>query len=116
MNEQLYNDFITKLLPEIQKGLVITKDYFLDLFSRYITYLRVVDTIGLLVSLAFLIVPPVWMYRKRESIIEHTDGLAFMLLVFLFIPLILVFVAGDNLIKDIFIPEVRIVELFKTIK
>ena len=53
MIETLYNDFTTKLLPKIQEGLVITKDYFLDLFGRYVKYLIITDSIilGLMVRL-----------------------------------------------------------------
>ena len=32
--QQLYTDFTTKLLLQIQQGLTITKDYFMDLFAR----------------------------------------------------------------------------------
>lgn len=63
--DTLYNDFTTKLLPSIQEGLVISKEYFTDLFGRYAEFLFVTDilwvfvflfaTIASLVPLVFLI-------------------------------------------------------------
>ena len=40
MTEKLYQDFTEKLLPKITEGLVITKEYFADLFGRYVEYLK----------------------------------------------------------------------------
>ena len=45
MMEQIYNDFVTKMLPKVQEGLMITKDYFTDLFGRYVHYLIVIDIV-----------------------------------------------------------------------
>ena len=48
--ERIYTDFTTQMLPAIQEGLVITKDYFLDLFGRYVTFLIVVEVISITLS------------------------------------------------------------------
>lgn len=55
MLEQMYNDFVTKVLPTIQEGLVISKDYFFDLFGRYVKYLIVVDSIWVVFGLILTI-------------------------------------------------------------
>ena len=49
MLEQMYSDFTTKLLPKIGEGLSMTKDYFFELFGRYVKYLIIVDSIWLVV-------------------------------------------------------------------
>lgn len=53
--DTIYNDFITKLLPQIQQGLTIIKEYFTDLFSRYIKYLIITDSIWTGVGLLMVI-------------------------------------------------------------
>lgn len=45
MLETIYTDFTTKLLPKIAEGLVMTKDYFTDLFGRYVHFLIVRDIV-----------------------------------------------------------------------
>lgn len=64
MLETIYNDFTTKLLPQIQEGLTITKDYFIDLFGRYVHYLIVMDSqIYLGLSIIFAILGGIMLYK-----------------------------------------------------
>lgn len=122
MLEQLYTDFTTKLLPQIQTGLAITKDYFLDLFGRYIKYLIIIDggwtIIGLLLSLigitCFTIFYKKWKNAKRYSN-EATQYSLFLFISIIFSisgPIICLTYA-TNLAKDIYIPEIRIYEEIK---
>ena len=113
MIEQLYNDFTTKLLPKIAEGLVISKDYFTDLFGRYIKYLIITDSFVVLVCLAVIIILPIVICKNREWIIKETGGVLFILLIFLIIPIFQIFISSSNLIKDIYIPEIRIYEELK---
>jgi hypothetical protein len=119
--EQLYTDFTTKLLPQIQSGLVITKDYFLDLFGRYIKYLIITDSIDLAVSLVLLPCFGVLLYRSLKhqekdswgnwsgkQMLFFWGGLAGVLFFF-----ISVCFDVSNLVKDIYVPEVRIYEEIK---
>lgn len=110
MIDQLYSDFTTNLLPKIQEGLVITKDYFIDLFGRYVQYLIITDIIMIVLWLLCIIVPLVCAYVFRKAIIEHTEGGAFMLLILIPFPITFLILATDDLIKAIYIPEVRIME------
>ena len=56
MYDQLYQDFTTKMLPMVKEGLQITKDYFMDLFGRYIKYIIITDLIWIGIATLFLII------------------------------------------------------------
>ena len=97
--EKLYQDFTNNILPKISEGLTITKDYFFDLFGRYINYLIVIDSLYIILCLLILIIVPIIFYKKRKYIIEECEGVPFVLLFFLIIPLICLFTNIDNLIN-----------------
>ena len=42
--DKIYEDFTANVLPKISEGLSMTKDYFFDLFGRYVHYFIVVDS------------------------------------------------------------------------
>jgi hypothetical protein len=110
MLDQIYQDFTTKLLPQIQEGLSITKDYFMDLFGRYVKYLIIVDALSILACIVGIILPIYFAYKYRQWIIAKTDGSVFMFLLFLLIPIGLLFTKTTDLIKDIYIPEIRVIQ------
>ena len=111
MIEQLYQDFTNHLLPKIQEGLVISKDYFVDLFGRYVHYLIVTDAIKCLVGL-LMIIGTCFLAKKLWKHLDEYDRPVLLLLI---IPLtlggLIFFDNGMNLIKDIYIPEIRIIEI-----
>jgi hypothetical protein len=118
MIEQLYLDFTTKLLPQLQSGLTLTKDYFVDLFGRYTNYLITVDSILTGVGL-FLTGIGILFGIKFRNWIKNSE----LFCVWFFITLMFaVFGLGifgeslNNLIKDIYIPEIRILEIIKQYK
>ena len=118
MLDQLYQDFTTKLLPKIQEGLVIGKDYFMDLFGRYIKYLIIIDSLWIFLGLILLIVGSYSLYRAKKYMKED-NGLGFVwMLVGGIMPIVIsamiIINSIDNLVKDIYIPEVRIIEEIKT--
>lgn len=114
MMDKLYEDFTNLLLPKISNGLIITKDYFFDLFNRYISYLIIVDSLILIICILFIIIPVIFAYKYRKEMAEITDGAGWIvLLTLLIIPFVFACNAGLNLIKDIYIPEVRIYEQYK---
>ena len=110
MKEQLYQDFVNKILPKIQEGLSISKDYFFDLFGRYVKYLIVSDSIGLLFSIISGIVG--WKSVQRARKIDQYDDARigwFMLGVSgLLFGIIGTLFYLNYLAKDIFIPEIRV--------
>jgi hypothetical protein len=123
MLEQIYNDFTTKMLPQIQQGLEISKEYFMDLYGRYINYLIITDSLWLGVGIVILIISIllarfVIKNHKRIYAIDDDTGL---ILIFSSLGIIILILVGfimtssnlDNLIKDIYIPEVRIIEILK---
>lgn len=110
MIDELYSDFTNNLLPKIQEGLVITKDYFVDLFGRYVQYLIITDILMIVFCLVCIIVPLVCAYVFRKTIIEVTEGGAFLLLLLLLLPIVGLVETTNDLIKAIYIPEVRVME------
>ena len=75
--DNIYTDFTTKLLPKIQEGLMITKDYFIDLYGRYIKYLIVTDSIWTVLCLAVFIAGVVFLV-KGIKYGEKTDWCAWL--------------------------------------
>lgn len=118
MIEQLYQDFTTKLLPKIHEGLVISQDYFMDLFGRYIHYLIITDIIQIGIGL-FLMVGTIWGGKKLWKLDdgradELTVGITLMLWVFFFIGFVMLIGSSFDLVKDLYIPEVRIIEILSS--
>jgi len=118
--DKIYEDFTANVLPKISEGLTMTKDYFFDLFGRYVHYFTVVDSIALFISIAFLfLIIFLWtkffLYAKKEE--EFDDGFfipfTFAILIISIINIIITFDIAKNLIKDIYIPEVRVYEELK---
>lgn len=135
MNEQIYNDVVTKFLPLVGRGVSITAEYFSDIFSRYIKYLLLVDSIHLSVAIlafVFLVGYMSLLGKKIEHLKElnknqlfyHSgrnkeDAYTFLWLCLLCltgIMLIDIFIAGQNLIQALVIPELRVYESLKVLK
>jgi hypothetical protein len=121
MKEQLYQDFTTKLLPKIADGLTVTKEYFLDLFGRYVKYLIIKDSIGILVSAAILVSSIITLIKLRKKFIEwdrNYNPAALFVPVSLCVAIIITFastlVFTNHLVKDIYIPEIRIYESLRS--
>lgn len=130
MLEQIYQDFTTKMLPTIQEGLIISKDYFFDLFGRYVKYLIVVDSLTLSLSIISLVVAVYAMYwinkygMQLSGTYDWTNyfdkmwpgplmaGLVFITLFFI----TAINSSAKSLVKDIIIPEVRVYEELKDFK
>lgn len=117
MIDTLYQDFTTKLLPKIQDGLVITKDYFTDLFGRYIKYLIVTDIIGIVVSLIILVTATIVLIKyTKKATNALSDDYSWPIPFFIFtfggtiVGFVIFFISLSNLVKDIYIPEIRVVE------
>jgi len=127
--DTMYNDFITKLLPTIQEGLVITKDYFVDLFGRYVTYLIVTDVLALLAAgftLFMLVKTSKKFVTKWKTVVKENAGKEYwardndgpavfgMVIGACFIGSIasstIMYQQGMDIAKAVFIPEVRVYE------
>ena len=117
--DTIYNDFITKLLPQIQQGLTITKEYFTDLFGRYVKYLIITDGIwtivGLLIVVLTIISVSIMIYYAQKEgdtgeVSIFIGMIGFIILMFGFFTF---FYNGEKLIKDFYIPEVRIMEILQ---
>ncbi len=125
ITQQLYEDFTTNLLPKIQEGLVISKDYFMDLAGRYIQYLIIRDSLLLGVGIVGLLITFYGMYRvirwaKKAGEGEIDVNILAPTCILSLIPIglfiLLIVFSVDNLIKGIYIPEVRIIEEIQKIK
>lgn len=125
--EQIYSDFTTQMLPAIQEGLVITKDYFIDLFGRYVTFLIVVEVITIVLA-AITIYVAQKMFRKgfknwgevyqnqRNLLYTDKDDNAYVPPVLFTLPsLVVLFLVTPilidslyNLAQVVFVPEIRV--------
>ena len=109
--EKLYETFTNDLLPQIQDGLVISKDYFMDLFGRYIQYLLITDILLLVFTLTLFIIGCVLFYKGMKNC--DTDERAMMLIgggTLAIIMFIFVIAGTGDVIKDLYIPEIRVYE------
>jgi len=65
----LFNNFNNFIMPNIAEGAAITKDYFLDLFGRYVQYEIITSVLSIVlcaIIIIALIVTGKWMIRKHE--------------------------------------------------
>ena len=115
--DQLYDDFINRVLPKIQEGLVITKDYFIDLFGRYVNYLLITDIITFIIFLIIFIISITFLYKKWDKLgnffMDEHVGMILLTIVAIIasvIGFIGVIVTPFDIVKDIYIPEVRVYE------
>ena len=121
--DQIYSDFSTKVLPLIWQWVGITKEYAYDLFSRYVSYLIVSDSVYLFIGILLLIASYVsfkkikkmiaWIALKRYDSKDEYYGLYFIPWMLCLFGLIMTFWHIENLITDILVPEVRIIEIIK---
>lgn len=112
MQEQLYNDFVSNVLPKIQEGLVITQEYFTDLFGRYVHYLIISDSLFVILNLVILILT-IYCFKKYFASLSRDNDVVLVLYAFSFIislEVVSLMTFGLDLIKDIYIPEVRVYE------
>lgn len=124
--DQIYNDFVANVLPKIQQGLSITKDYFNDFFGRFVKYLIIVDSITLVCSILgciALVVLYVLLYKylrdgKRDLTSDEVWGYASIAMIFM-IPIVMVIISAfrsaNDLILDLTVPEVRVYQEFKSL-
>jgi hypothetical protein len=123
MIEQLYSDFTNNLLPKIQEGLTISKDYFIDLFGRYKNYLIIIDSIkvsiGTLILISGIFYCGWFLKTGNKKKWEVSEDFPFNILGFgmlLIFGIIILCSCLPNLIQDIYIPEIRMLEIIKNYK
>lgn len=131
--DRMYDDFVNKLLPTVQEGLVITKDYFIDLFGRYVKFLIATDILMLIA--ASLTLYTSWRMSKKfiakwketneankgkQYYEKDTDSMVVYGMVIAFSMMVGVVSTGvifEQLVdisKAVFIPEVRVYEEVST--
>jgi len=113
--EQLYTDFTTKLLPQIQAGLVISKEYFMDLFGRYVKYLIWYDAIWVAFWVVVLVGSVYWSkhFWAKYNKDKYEEGYAMFgagFAALAFIAIIGIFAKAQDIVKDYYVPEIRIYE------
>lgn len=118
--EEFYQT-INDILPNMWEWLIISKDYAFELFGRYHSFLIIQDAIVSFIAFIALIVFLVLFIRtlkNREYIIDYNDEGVFYFLLsialfFLFVAILFFSTSILELIKTIYIPEIKIVELFR---
>lgn len=123
MTEKLYTDFTNNILPAIQEGMVITQEYFTELFSRYVKYLIITDIVTivgvLLIATALIVVlKKFWKFSETELYSYDRSFFRFLgsvIFAFVFVSFVVptLYITTNNLIKAIYIPEVRVYEELK---
>lgn len=123
MMETLYSDFTTKLLPKIQEGLVIGKEYFLDLFGRYVKFLFIVDVISAILyaigsGLSIYAIFKLVKWANREDEWDNPGAIMGCFICGMLGIMFFMFSVSStiNAIKDKYIPEVRVMEKLNIIK
>lgn len=117
----------TEFLSKIKEGMVITKDYALDLWARYSQYAMTVDAVMLLTQWILFIVTIFCMKkmfkrcRHLNNIADYdTEGLPRILFA-AYVILPIVFLAwtihnAKDLVKRKFVPEVQMYQVIMDIK
>lgn len=115
--ESLYDTFTNTVLPAAGQGLVITKDYFLDLFSRYVMYLTITDgalVLAELFAIGYFVVRIRSICRTYKSG-ETTEDSTNVMNITCIAGVIVIAVATawitidfPNFVKDLVVPELRV--------
>jgi len=106
MYDKIYDDFKNELLPKLGESINITKDYFYDLFNRFIHFLIIKDSIYLIVSIALLTLFSKLIDKENET------ELNLILTICWIISFIFICINIWHLLQDFLIPEVRIYNLY----
>lgn len=121
--DTIYNDFTTKLLPQIQNGLVITKDYFLDLFGRYVKFLIVEDIFYTVWGIICLVIGIILFKKflkltKKDSHIDdgHIAGMIFLGILPIIIGILMISINTLDLIQTIYVPEISVMQAISNFK
>lgn len=127
--DTIYNDIVTNVLPKVQEGLTITKDYVFDFLDRYITYLIIIDSLTIVFTLTtFTIITYIYMGTWkaigkgfRDSYDIQWDRAMYkaittiVYLILLLIHISILCISTTDLVKTLTIPELRIYEEYQLI-
>ena len=102
----------------VKEGLQISKEYFLDLFGRYIKYLIITDLIWLSIGILMMLIGLVFLGRGVYLAKEdnwHSDGMLHITIgtILAVIGLMISTTQTFDLAKAYTIPEIRIYEEIK---
>ena len=115
--ERMYSDFTTNVVPLLGQGVQITKDYAMEFLGRYWKFLIVYDSLYVILSLIWFII---WVFfaKKAVKVSDHEGRessampLLAVAIILLLIWTIAVFKNWWDLIKSIYVPEIRMYEEF----
>ena len=128
ISQKLYEDFTTKVLPRVAEWFAMTKDYTFELWWRYIKYLIIMDALGILLWIIFLIasykifffvkeIIERWKIEEKRDEADPSWFFMFMLPIVLWIFWFAWFINNvDLFVKDLLIPEIRIYQELKLTK
>ena len=115
--ERMYSDFTTNVVPLLGQGVQITKDYAMEFLGRYWKFLIVYDSFYVILSLIWLII---WVVFARKAVkVSDDEGresrampLLAVAIILLLIWTIAIFENWWDLIKSMYVPEIRMYEEF----
>lgn len=116
----LVDIFNQQLVPAMQQWAVLTKDYVLDLFWRYIQYAIAMDILSILFTLPILYLLYIW-YKKvslndTSRYKDNTVMYCLLTWVFAFILMAAIYFNFNHIIQSIFTPELTIYEKIVELK
>lgn len=121
----LVDIFNKQLVPAIQQWAVLTKDYVLDLFWRYIQYTIVTDIIFIILLIWILYIIYIWLikiykYDKEGTFDSEIWFATTMYCFFAVVPFVLIsmsiYQSINHLVQTIFVPELTIYEKIVELK
>lgn len=115
----LYDAFVNQFLPTISKGLVITQEYFIDFFGRFIMYriaLNIIPIVFLLIWSIIILLNIKKLHRRFEFKSQRYEEEYIPALIGIYIRLavtiIILFVCWTAAIWRYIVPEWKVYQLF----
>ncbi len=125
MLDKMYSDLVNNVMPKIAEGVIITKDYFVDLFGRYVEFILVWDSTMVVISVLTGIVLALVFHGCVKRIrnagdyndpdykdIDNEIICSAMALCFFVINGVFFLHSLKNLFMTLYVPEIRVYEIF----
>lgn len=121
--EKMYEDFVNVVLPYVQEGMVISYEYFIDLFGRYVKFLIIIDSLGVIlwfivVALSFYTARKLFYYFREKDKLDEPPFIipAALLAVLTAAGALMFFEKATDLAKALTVPEIRVYEEIQSIR
>jgi len=117
LSEQIYTD-LKSILPDLKEAMETGVSYGGDLFERFIMYDILINSflvLSLVIAIVIAIVLLVKSYSRNYDDEVNSFMTKFTLACIIICIAIPIGVPVSNILKDIFIPEIRVIEVIKNL-